>query len=1285
MTPTTSPTATEAGSRPGHELACELLDLSVEPLCSAAADGSIEWANDAWRRHVGGANGMPVERLILSRAHPRDRDDAEAALQSLAQGASRVRFHCRLTTADAGWLALDWTVARLAQGGLGFSTRNVSAERSALEQRDAARRHACEVASLSGVGSWEFDVETGSLHQSEQTKRIHELDPDADLDVDQAIGFYAPEAQPVIRAAVEHALATGESWDLELPFVTAKGRKIWVRALGRVQQERGRTVRLLGAFQDITAQREAQEQLRQAHDRAMAAENRLVCAIEAIDDAFVMYDADDRLLMCNRKFREFNSDSPELLRPGVSFETVLRSGISRGKFASAFGREEEWIAERLSHHRNPPPPFEQELDGDRFIRIEEKRTAAGDIVGFCVDITEAKRLQRELERSAEALRLSKELAEARRREVRALSQRLELAIDAAEIGVWSYDPVTDLVVADKQTCRLYGGHAQLASASESEWMDLIHPDDRERVASLWGRSKLEPIQEWIEFRVIARNGEIRHVRESWRRQACKDAGVRIVGVTLDITKDRRLAEELESAKDAALAKSQEIKQLSQRLSVAIRASDLGVWTYDFDRDRTEFDQRAIEIYGAEQDTTPTFGEWLDMVHPGDRERIRTQIYPHAGANPNLWIDFRVIRPDGSIRYLREAGLVQRSADGGCRLVGVTWDRTNDVAREKELHAAKEAADAKSREVQKLSQSLALSLEASGIGVWEFDPETGVIRVDASWPRRDAELRRGVSMTYEQWLSSVHPEDRNRIERTVADAVASNEPYRADFRVLGEDGAVTHLREQAEFYVDENGRRTMLGASWDVSEDVRRTEELRRAKDVAEAAHAELSRSAELVRHSALHDPLTGLPNRRYLDEVLQRRCAMAARHGGEVALLHIDLDRFKEINDSHGHAAGDEVLRHVGASIQSSLRKEDFAARIGGDEFIVVASVAEGACNGDLIAARIRKKLAPALEYEGRKLRVAASIGVVQRDGEEAVAETLMIDGDAALYRAKQNGRDRVELFTHALRTELELNRRTCDEIRHGLENDEFEPYYQPLFEAESLDIVGVEALVRWRHPERGVLAPGAFLDIAEKHDLVAHIDAQVMERAVEDATNWASLGFQARRMSVNVSAQRLEQDSLLTSLDGLDRHGSATVLAFELVESICLENASDKLQWNLDRLRERGVEIDLDDFGSGHASMVGLLTLQPDRLKIDRRLVMPIVEQVAQRRMIEAIVQIGESLDVKVVAEGVETFEHLRLLREIGCHSLQGYVLARPMPASAVLRFAQEEPWRHALLRQPA
>ena len=424
-----------------------------------------------------------------------------------------------------------------------------------------------------------------------------------------------------------------------------------------------------------------------------------------------------------------------------------------------------------------------------------------------------------------------------------------------------------------------------------------------------------------------------------------------------------------------------------------------------------------------------------------------------------------------------------------------------------------------------------------------------------------------------------------------------------------------------------------------------------------------------VERKALEDPLTGLPNRRAFEEVLDLRDLAPDAPSG-TTLVRVDLDHFKYVNDVLGHAAGDAALVHVAEILRSEVRPGGLAARLGGDEFVVLLPAGDEASAGEALAERLRQRIRSPFLYEAKACIVGASFGVASSRSRPKGADELLSFADIALYEAKRKGRDRTETFTPRSHERLRENRSLAEELRRALERGDFEPFFQPQVDARTLEITGAEVLARWRHPEAGLRSPAAFLEIAHQLRLTAEIDAQILDRAGAAVAELQAQGVCPPKLSFNVSSQRMHDLALLDAVRSLAARGPR--VALELLEATMIEEESAVFSFHLDALKDEGIGIEIDDFGSGHASVLGVMRAGPDTLKIDQRLIRPLPQSESMQRLVRAIVEIGRALDVNVTAEGVETMEHADLLAAIGCHTLQGYAFAPPMSASDFATFAR-------------
>ncbi|HTO33732.1 MAG TPA: EAL domain-containing protein [Pararhizobium sp.] len=589
-------------------------------------------------------------------------------------------------------------------------------------------------------------------------------------------------------------------------------------------------------------------------------------------------------------------------------------------------------------------------------------------------------------------------------------------------------------------------------------------------------------------------------------------------------------------------------------------------------------------------------------------------------------------------------------------------------RQRNIHVLEHNKD----QLQELSHRLKIALDASEIGIWELDINSGKLL----WDQRMKELyglQTETREVYEDWRDALHPDDLGRAEEEFRGAVRNGDSYVSQFRVRLSGNRTRHIRAVGSKYIGAGGREKIVGVNWDVTADVEKNERLETAKGQAEAHSAELEAARHRMEFNALHDPLTALPNRRYLDQILAEKQPKAATQG-LASMFHIDLDRFKEINDTLGHAAGDEILRHAAGILRANTDTNDFVGRIGGDEFVIISHNGGVEGHDADLAQRIIQAMSVPVLYKEKECRIGVSIGIAHQCHPEEELTQVLVNADIALYEAKRRGRNRHEVFTHSLKTAVIQTKQTADEILRGLEQNEFIAHFQPQFCPTTLDIIGVEALARWDHPTKGLLAPYAFLKTAEDINALAEIDQRILEQALFQSCRWEASGINIPKISVNLSYHRLHDEKLIDRLKQMDIPKGK--VSFELLESISFDESDMTVLSNIEQIKSLGIDIEIDDFGTGYASIVSLLKLTPRRLKIDRQLVLPILTSAKQRQLVASIIDIGVSLGIEVIAEGVETMEHARILRELGCYGLQGYAFARPMSANDLANFARERRW---------
>ena len=422
-----------------------------------------------------------------------------------------------------------------------------------------------------------------------------------------------------------------------------------------------------------------------------------------------------------------------------------------------------------------------------------------------------------------------------------------------------------------------------------------------------------------------------------------------------------------------------------------------------------------------------------------------------------------------------------------------------------------------------------------------------------------------------------------------------------------------------------------------------------------------------LRHLATHDALTGLPNRILLDDRLTQAIAHAARDGQQFAVLVLDLDRFKQINDSFGHRAGDELLGEVGRRLNGLVRNIDTVARVGGDEFVLVVGPASERAEAEQVGHRAMTALQAPVRISGVDIHISPSIGIAFYPADATTAENLIARADAAMYCAKQRGRGNLQCFAPgmdiATRDRIQLE----SDLHRALTLRQFEVYYQPKADTATGNLHSAEALIRWRHPEHGLVLPAQFIPLAEECGLINSIGEWVLREACRQCKTWQRDDLPPLRVAVNVAASQFRQGHLLDVIRrALEDVGlEARYLELELTESAVMTNPEESAAI-LEQLSRMGVLVSVDDFGTGYSSMSYLRRFPIDKLKIDQSFIKELMTRAEDASIVQAIISLAHGLQLKVVAEGVETPEQLEYLKSLGCDQYQGFHFSKPLPAAA-------------------
>ena len=749
--------------------------------------------------------------------------------------------------------------------------------------------------------------------------------------------------------------------------------------------------------------------------------------------------------------------------------------------------------------------------------------------------------------------------------------------------------------------------------------EITHPEDADAdVDALARMASGEQDGYTAEKRYVRPDGSVVWTQLAVKLVRERDEPLHFLSQMIDIS-ERKAFEE-------ALATSEE------RFRSLSAAAPNGIYALDLEGRLLYANDRLVELTGLSHEQLAGRG-WLDMIHPEERERVISESGPTA-ATRKLATEFRIVRPDGAVRWVRTRASPLHGRGGEhAGFVGSLEDVTT------ELHAMRELA-AREAEYRMLAEnSTDFLARHAPDGTFRYCSPACVAITGYTPDELIGTLA----------FNLIAAEDRDAVRAYARLVSEREEPATAAYRLRCKDGQLRWLETTARAVRDESGVRELVSVTRDISE--------------RKQAEIELS-------HAALHDTLTGLPNRALFLDRLGLALRRTERRSGSVAVLFCDLDRFKVVNDSLGHDAGDRLLVDVAKRIVTALRPADTVARFGGDEFTILCEDIAGEIEAATIAQRIVDVFRDPFLLEDGEVFLATSLGIAIARGTDDRAEDLIRDADAAMYRAKERGKGRYEIFDEAMRADAVARLETESALRRALDRGELLLHYQPEVDIATGEVRGFEALVRWDHPARGLLAPGAFIPLAEETGLIVPIGEWVLREACTEATRWVGMSDEPLTLSVNLSARQLAQQDLVAMVrravaeTGID----PSTLCLEITESAVMESGSATTA-QLRALKSLGVRLAIDDFGTGFSSLAHLRRFPVDVLKIDGTFVAGLGHEPQDASIAAAVISLAHALGLETVAEGIETDEQHTILRGLGCDLGQGYLFGHPAPAAEAVR----------------
>ncbi|MGE5626299.1 MAG: EAL domain-containing protein [Bacillota bacterium] len=943
------------------------------------------------------------------------------------------------------------------------------------------------------------------------------------------------------------------------------------------------------------------------HARAREqAENLLADALGYIEDGFIIFDAEDRMLVCNEQLKRMYPHLAEMLVPGARFEDMLRERIHLGEGAPDGTDPEAWIAERLKAHQESSGSLEQQLADGRWVLIKERRSSDGGYIALYSDITKLK--QRELE-------LEKLLSE---------HTMLAAAVNQSTSGVLvsGAEPEGDvypIIYVNPAFERITGYSFEDVRGKDCRILEETDESGETREKIHQAMEQREPVQ--VEIHNFRKDGAPFWCELSMSPVFEEGGKLRFfVSLITDIgerVKIRNLIEER-----------------TEMLGDAERLAHLGHWRWDIASNKLWWSEEVYRIRGLDpKRVDPDFNRTLSTYHPDDQPYVEKFVRHAASTHESVEFEARIVRPDGQLRHVRVKGQYSPpTSDAGESVFGIF----QDITAQKESEAALRRSE---RQYRRL-------MEAVPHGIKEIALD-GVITYANQAHHEMLRYSPGGLVGKRVFDIIADAPQRVEAEHRFKQLVAGERPSISfTTRYLTADGRTIDVQVDAVISRNESGTiNGVISVTTDITERVQ---------------------SEKRLRYLAFYDPLTGLGNRVLLTEQLADQFRYA-KQGRRVALALFNIDGFKIINDVLGHDAGDSVLREVGARLSAAFGGAEGVARLAADEFaaVIVGEEDRKALQERLEA--VKEALEAPLQLPASRLDLRVSVGVAMAPQDGETAEVLLRNADNALLEVKRQDPGDLRFYNAEMKALAEEFLMLRGSLRRATMQGEIYLEYQPQVELMGGKVAGLEALARWRTAEGVLIPPAKFIPIAENSGDILMLGNWLLEAACRQVVSWRNLGVPLAPLTVNVSPRQFLQDDMVPTIKGiLDRTGvDPRILQLELTETALMTDSSGVLA-RMDDLASIGVGFSLDDFGTGYSSLSYLSRFPIRTIKVDKSFVAGVPDDARQAAIVNAVIAMSHELGIKVVAEGVESARQAEFLREAGCDQAQGFHYSHPLPADA-------------------
>ena len=1020
----------------------------------------------------------------------------------------------------------------------------------------------------------------------------------------------------------------GEVQDMETALIVKNGRPITGLISARLIHWGGQRC-ILMTIRDISERKRMEEALRTSEQKTQA-------ILSAMPDRIFVLDGRGNYISVHTPNTPETNIIGKNLRDRLPAE-VARSGLTAIRAALQTGKLQV---------------FEYSLEEQQDLRFYEARVVPNgtrQVLAIVRDITEQKQAQLRLNQTEQRYRNL----------VEQLSAVIYIDLRNAE---------STCIYVSRQVEKIFGYTPKEWLSTPLCWLNSIHPEDRERVKALHLDCNQTGADFLAEYRIITKTGQVIWVEDRAALTPNQDGEMTFwQGLITDIT-PRKRSEAIQSAlyRIAQAVLSAPTPQalyasIHQTLNELLPANNFYIALFDTETKRFSYPYWSHERRPAPPDNIEDqrddglahlvlkLGEALLLDSNRIAELIQNAEISPDQADPDIcvWLGCPLQIEGRSIGVL-----AIQTYQPDTHLGEEEKEILRFVSGQIAMAIDRKQAEANLRESE---ERYALATEGANDGLWDWNLRSNVIYFSNRWHEILGFANGALGTSPEAWFSRIHSQDLERVMAELSMHLRGETPhFESEYRIAANDGHFCWVLTRGLAVRDASGQvYRMAGSMSDIS-----------------ARKADLERLA----HDAMHDPLTNLPNRAYFLDQVQHALERARRRSDyRAAVLFLDLDRFKIVNESLGHAIGDQLIIDVAQRLKASLRPGDTLARTGGDEFAILVEDLNNLSEASQIANQLQQKLSAPFEFQGYEIYTSVTIGIVQVEERYSSPQDLMRDADAATYRAKANGRGGIEIFDIQMHTASMQLLKLESELRRAIERHELRVYFQPIFSLKQRKITGFEALLRWQHPIRGTLLPAQFIGLAEETGLILPIGRWVLHTACTQAKQWIKSGYPDIQIAVNISAGQFRAAGILNLVQetlretGLPGH----LLKVEITENIAMQDV-EATSKALDDLTAMRVQVLIDDFGTGYSSLNYLKRFPVAALKIDQSFIRGIPNNSDDVAITSAILAMAKALKIQVIAEGVENREQVHFLLQNDCDQIQGFWVSPAVPGVATLRLLQ-------------